>query len=74
MPIIDVAATGKNTKDKLKENGMTVNMLQEILGLNNPQAIYKWFRGENLPTIDNLLLIAFALHVTVDELIIIHMI
>ena len=74
MPIIDVTATGKNIKDKLKENGIIVNMFQEILGFHNPQAIYKWFRGENLPTIDNLFLIAFALHVTVDELIIIHMI
>lgn len=74
MPVIDVKATGLNIKTKLKEKGITITKLQNALGFRNPQAIYKWLRGENLPTIDNLILIAFILNITMDELVIIHMI
>ena len=40
------------------------------MGFNNPQAIYKWERGETLPTIDNLVILATNLNVRVDDILV----
>lgn len=58
MPTIDMAATGRNINTLRKAAGMTVHDLQLALGFNTPQAIFKWQRGDNLPTIDNLVVLA----------------
>ena len=41
-----------------------------ILGFTNPQAIYKWQNGDCMPTIDNLVILAAVLGVTVDEILV----
>ena len=69
-PMIDMAATGQNINRLRMNAGLTVKALQNILGMNNPQAIYKWLRGETLPTLDNLVVLAAILHVTLDEIIV----
>ena len=35
------------------------------------QAIYKWFRGTAMPTIDNLVILAAMLDVTLDEIVVV---
>ena len=57
-PMVDLVRTGKNITRLMKENNITVKDLQEIFGFEYPQAIYKWKRGECLPTIDNLIILA----------------
>ena len=74
MPIINLEKTGMKLKDLIKKNDIKVIDLQKNLGFNNSQSIYKWFRGENLPTIDNLLIIATMLGVTIDDLLVKEMI
>ena len=49
---------------------MTVRDLQEVFGFATPQAIYKWQRGEAMPTLDNIVVLAAVFGVTVDEIII----
>ncbi len=71
MPVIDLKATGMNITSLRKAAGISVRELQEILGFTNPQAIYKWQHGECLPTIDNLVILASVLGVTVDEILVI---
>lgn len=44
--------------------------IQQILGFNTSQAIYKWFRGEAMPTIDNMVALAATLNTTIDNLIV----
>ena len=58
-PVIDVIATGKNILRLRKAQGYSVADLQEFLGFEAPQAIYKWQSGKSLPSTDNL----FALSV-----------
>ena len=70
MPILNMAETGINIKRIIKEKRIKISQLQKILGFNNPQAIYKWFRGESIPTVDNLLVLAYVLDTTIDDLII----
>ena len=62
--------TGKQIKKLLMENGYTVKDVQNAMGFENPQAIYKWQNGTALPTVDNLIALAALLHVRMDDIII----
>lgn len=70
IPVIDLIETGKNIKRIREASGISVRDIQNILGFTNPQAIYKWQNGECLPTIDNLVILAAVLGVTVDEILV----
>ena len=70
-PVVDMTATGRNIVRLRKQTGMTVRDLQDIFGFSNPQAIYKWQRGQAMPTIDNLVVLAAALGVGLDVIIIV---
>ena len=70
IPVIDLSATGQNIARLRIEAGMSVKDLQDIFGFANPQAIYKWQNGLCLPTLDNLVILAAALGVSLDEIIV----
>lgn len=70
IPVIDMAATGMNIARLRKSAGLTVRDLQDIFGFATPQAIYKWQRGDAMPTLDNIVVLAAAFGVTVDEILI----
>lgn len=69
-PVIDLVETGKNITRLMKVNGIKVTDLQEIFGFEYPQAIYKWKRGECLPTVDNLIILASVFKTTIDKIIV----
>ena len=71
VPVIDLRATGQNIKALRVAAGISVRDLQAILGFTNPQAIYKWQNGDSLPSIDNLVILAAVLGVTVDEILVV---
>ena len=71
MPTIDMVATGRNIARLREAAGLTVRDLQDIFGFATPQAIYKWQHGTAMPTIDNLVVLAAVLDVTVDAIIVI---
>ena len=70
IPVIDMTATGMNIARLRKNAGMTVRDLQAIFGFATPQAIYKWQRGEAMPTLDNMIVLAAVFNVTVDEILV----
>ncbi len=70
LPYIDVAATGNNIARMRKRMGMTVQDLQDVFGFATPQAIYKWQRGDALPTLDNLVILASVFGTTMDAIVI----
>ncbi len=67
---IDILATGQNIKRLMLAKGMTVKDLKKALGFTTGQAIYKWFHGQSLPTLDNILIVSKMLGATIDEIII----
>ena len=69
VPVINIVATGENIDKLRKESNLSIRELAEILGFTTPQAIYKWIHGMNLPTIDNMVILAEMFNVTVDEII-----
>ena len=70
MPFIDMAKTGQNIVVLRKRAGLSVRDLQDVFGFGTPQAIYKWQQGLALPTIDNLVVLADLLGVTIDDIIV----
>ena len=70
LPTINMAATGNNISQMRRRAGMTVQDLQNIFGFSSPQAIYKWQRGEAMPTIDNLVILAPVFDTTMDAIVI----
>ena len=70
LPAIDMKKTGENIKALRKRAGLSVMALTDAFGFVNPTAIYKWQQGVALPTIDNLVILAYLLGVTVDEILV----
>ncbi|MBP3761805.1 MAG: helix-turn-helix transcriptional regulator [Ruminococcus sp.] len=71
MPVIDVKATGSNIKQIIKSKGFRIADVQARCGFNTPQAIFKWLRGDSVPTIDNLIILADMFDLPIDKIIII---
>ena len=71
IPTVNIKATGENIVKLRKAKGLSVKDIQEVCGFGTPQAIYKWQQGLALPTIDNLVLIAYLFEVTIDEIIVV---
>ena len=71
IPYINMIATGENINRMRMEAGFTVKDMQAVFGFATPQAIYKWIHGTAMPTIDNLVILAAVLGVTMDEIIVV---
>ena len=71
IPAVNLAATGQNIIKLRTERGLSVRDLQAVFGFATPQAIYKWQRGADLPTIDNLVILARIFRVTLDEIVVV---
>ena len=69
-PVIDPVATGDNIRRLRLERGLTVRDLQSYFGFEEPRAIYKWQKGESLPTVDNLYALGNLLEVPMDQILV----
>ena len=63
--------TGDKIRQLLKENGYTVRAVQNAMGFENPQAVYKWLSGRGLPSLDNLIILSKMLHHSIEEILVI---
>ena len=65
MPTINMTATGQNINELRRRAGLSVKDLQNIFGFATQQ-------GVTLPTVDNLVVLAAALQVHLDDILIIN--
>ena len=72
LPTIDMIQTGKNINRLRKQANLSVKDLQNIFGFATPQAIYKWQQGAALPSIDNLVVLAAVLQVSLDDILVVN--
>ena len=70
FPVIDLAATGSNIRRLRVERGLTVRDLQAYFGFEEPRAIYKWQKGESLPTVDNLYALGSLFEVPMEQILV----
>ena len=71
IPFVDAVATGQNINQLRIDAGLSVKDMQTVFGFATPQAIYKWIHGTALPSIDNLVILAKVLNVTMDDIVIV---
>ena len=73
-PVLDLDATGVKIKTLMKQRGISPRQMQLILNFPYVQTIYNWFAGKNMPTIDNLVVLAQVLGVAMDDIIVTRMV
>ncbi len=66
---VNVQETGLNIKRIMKQNNLGVIDLQEACGCSTNQSVYKWFQGKNLPTVDNLVILAGLFNCPIDNIL-----
>ena len=73
-PVLDLDATGAKIKTLMKQRGISPRQMQLILNFPYVQTIYNWFAGKNMPTLDNLVVLARVLGVAMDDIIVTRMV
>ena len=68
-PVIDPVATGARIKELRMQHHMKVGDIARFMGFESEQAVYKWQRGESLPTVDNLYALSMLFETTMDAII-----
>lgn len=69
-PVIDMAATGQRIRKLRQEKGIKVTEISQYMGFTEPQAVYKWQRGESLPSLDNLYALSRILETTMEDILV----
>lgn len=70
MPVINMEQTGKQIAELRKKANLTVNDIKEALEFTTVNAVYKWQRGQTLPTLDNLVALAALFGCTINDIVI----
>ena len=69
---INMEKTGENIRRLVQNRKIGVQMLSRRMGGVSAQAIYKWFRGECLPSLENLFILKEILELdSIEALIVI---
>lgn len=71
IPTINIPATGSCIKSYMDQKRLSVKDIQKEFGFYTPQAVYKWIQGKSLPTLDNLVILAAILGVSVNDILVI---
>ena len=71
LPRIDMVNTGLNITSLRKARNLSVKDVQAVLGFNTPQAIFKWQRGDCLPSLDNLVILAELFEVSIEDILVV---
>ena len=69
MPCIDIKATGQKIKDICNAKGFTAPDIADMIGVTKI-AVYKWFRGDAIPSIDNFVVFAAIVGKKIDDIIV----
>lgn len=67
---IDQIKTGIKLKMMLKAAGYEVRDIQQYLYLSCPQSIYRWFKGQILPSVEHLCALSKLLNVHMEDLLV----
>ena len=68
-PTLDVKATGVRIRELRKERHLKVEEIARFMGFESEQAVYKWQRGDSLPTVDNLYALSRLFETSVDDIL-----
>ena len=70
VPTINMVKTGKNIRTLRTNAGLKVRDIQEVMGFESPQAIYRWETGNSVPKIDNFVILSKLLQVSINDILV----
>ncbi len=68
---INMEKTGAHIKRTLKESGYSMREIMEITGVTSEQAIYKWYSGKSIPSLETQIILCKLLGIKITELLVI---
>ena len=68
---INMKKTGINIKRLVKASGYSVDDIMTFTGVSTQQAVYKWFSGKSLPSIEAQLVLCRVLDLPITDLLVI---
>lgn len=71
MPVIDAKRTGERIGALRDAAGLTNAAIAAAMGFSTRNAVYKWLKGEALPTLDNMLILASLFGVKIDDILVV---
>ena len=69
IPVADPLATGQRIDELRVAKGLSRRELSDLLGFSSPASVYKWKDGDNMPSIDNLIILAKIFDTTLDDIV-----
>ena len=66
---LDIAATGNKIKMLMDEREISAKDLSKVMNVSI-QAVYRWQKGETLPTISNMFILGQLFDVDVDDILV----
>lgn len=67
---LDATMTGKRIQHVISESKYSVKDFQTMLRLSCPQPIYRWMKGQTLPSIDNLYMMHRILGIHMEDMLV----
>jgi transcriptional regulator with XRE-family HTH domain len=68
-PVLDPIATGERIRELRKQNNLKVREVSEYMGFESEQAVFKWQRGDSMPTLDNMLALSRLFKTSIDDIV-----
>lgn len=68
IQMIDTIKVGIKLKKLAKQHHISAPALARNMGISK-QSVYKWYRGQSLPSIDNLFYLCQLYQISIDELL-----
>jgi transcriptional regulator with XRE-family HTH domain len=66
---IDTVASGRKIKAQMATKGMTAEEVTEALGYSDRSTIYRWMRGETMPSYENLVNLTIIFQCKIKDLV-----
>ena len=70
MPCVDMVATGERIRTLRESLGIRISDIQNACGGISAVAVCKWQRGDTMPSIDNLVILASVFNVSLDDIVV----
>ena len=70
MSVIDYQKTGKLLKFVFGINDIKLRDILQATDITWEQSVYKWFKGQNIPTIEHFTVISGMLSLRIEDLIV----
>lgn len=70
FPVIDYKKTGNQIRQLCRKKNIKPTDIKRELRLSCVQTVYKWFQGDNVPSIENFYALSLLLGIKMEEMIV----